>query len=90
MSLKAKLEAIIYAAETLITDGKNEARARCGNQVSDTPRQPTLARQAPLASLDETERVLSATASAVAGQSAPLLAQEIFPAPAPLQMALGG
>jgi MYXO-CTERM domain-containing protein len=49
-----------------------------------------LARQAPLASLDETERVLSATASAVAGQSAPLLAQEIFPAPAPLQMALGG
>ncbi|MCL5744088.1 MAG: PEP-CTERM sorting domain-containing protein [Acidobacteria bacterium] len=31
----------LRAGETLITDGLNFARTRCGNRLSDTPRQPT-------------------------------------------------
>lgn len=33
------------AGETLITDGVNFARTRCGNRLSDTPRQPTTAEE---------------------------------------------
>lgn len=41
----------LYAGETLVTDGTNLARARCGNRISDVPRQPTSPRQPPLLSL---------------------------------------
>ncbi len=32
----------LFAGETLVTDGTNYARARCGNRISEIPRQPTL------------------------------------------------
>jgi hypothetical protein len=73
------------AAETLIADGKNEARARCGNQVSDTPRQPTRPDEPPAAALDDSERVLSAGAANAPWGSK--LAPEIFPAAAPAPIA---
>ncbi len=38
--------------ETLITDGKNFARARCGNRISTVERQPTSSEEPPPALLD--------------------------------------
>ncbi|MGH9717214.1 MAG: PEP-CTERM sorting domain-containing protein [Candidatus Acidiferrales bacterium] len=35
-----KKRLLLRAGETLITDGKHEARTRCGNQISETPVQP--------------------------------------------------
>lgn len=77
----------LAAAETLITDGENEGRARCGNRVSGTPRQPTLAHEPPAAALDEPEGVPFAGAPAANAPPGPMLAPEIFPAPGPLRMA---
>lgn len=38
----------LFAGETLFTDGIHYARARCGNRVSEVPRQPTSPSQPPL------------------------------------------
>lgn len=35
-----KKRLLLRAGETLISDGKHEARTRCGNQISETPVQP--------------------------------------------------
>lgn len=37
----------LFAGETLLTDGSHLARARCGNRVSEVPRQPTSPWQPP-------------------------------------------
>lgn len=37
----------LRAGETLLTDGNRFARARCGNQISETPRLPVLAEEPP-------------------------------------------
>ena len=37
----------LRAGETLLTDGNHSARARCGNQVSETPQLPVLADEPP-------------------------------------------
>src|SRR5262249_36389444 len=42
-------------AETLLTDGETEIRARCGNLVSDHAQQPVAAEEPPVAALDETQ-----------------------------------
>jgi hypothetical protein len=78
------------AAETLITDGENEARARCGNRVSDTPRQPTMASQPPASALDESEGAVFVAVPEAIMPPGPQLAEEIFPVRPPLQMAIGG
>ena len=36
-----KHRVLLPAGETVLTDGVNEIRARCGNGISDVPRQPT-------------------------------------------------
>lgn len=41
----------LFAGETLVTDGTNLARARCGNRISEVPRQPTSTWQPSLAAL---------------------------------------
>ena len=41
----------LFAGETLVTDGMHYARARCGNRVSEVPRQPTSPWQPPVADI---------------------------------------
>lgn len=41
----------LFAGETLVTDGTNYVRARCGNRISEVPRQPTSPWQPPLTQL---------------------------------------
>ena len=41
----------LFAGETLVTDGTHYARARCGNRISEVPRQPTSPWQPPEPSL---------------------------------------
>ena len=48
----------IPAGELLITDGRNRARARCGNRLSDTPRRPVAFQEPPASELDKEETVL--------------------------------
>jgi hypothetical protein len=42
----------LHAGEQVLTDGLNEIRARCGNRISDTPQQPTLAKEPDVAEFD--------------------------------------
>jgi len=35
----------LHPGEQVLTDGEHEIRARCGNRISDTPQQPTLAKE---------------------------------------------
>lgn len=49
--------------ETVLTDGKTEIRARCGNLLSDNAQQPVAAQEPPVALLDE-ETGSSTTAGA--------------------------
>jgi hypothetical protein len=41
--------------ETVLTDGKTEIRARCGNLLSDDAQQPVAGEEPPLAALDEAD-----------------------------------
>jgi hypothetical protein len=71
-------------SEPLITDGVREARARCGNRISETPRQPTApgAAEPPLEDLDTADSVAldyPPEAAMPAPEYTPLLALEIFP-----------
>jgi hypothetical protein len=42
---------ILHAGESMLTDGINEVRARCGNRVSPVPRAPVLPEDPPLEEL---------------------------------------
>lgn len=46
---------MLQAGETLLTDGKNEMRARCANRISDTPHFPVEAHGPRLEALDTLE-----------------------------------
>jgi hypothetical protein len=65
--------------EAVLTDGENVVRARCGNRISFTPRQPT----GPDVDLDVVEPAAPADAIPDAGApdifDLPLLVHEIFP-----------
>jgi hypothetical protein len=67
--------------ETLLTDGENYARARCGNRVSETPRQPTTSEEpraglmdAPETSVPDTRQIASPIVRP------PRIVPEVFPA----------
>jgi hypothetical protein len=47
-----KKRVLLRAGETLITDGKHEARTRCGNRISETPVQPVSDQEPPSAALN--------------------------------------
>lgn len=72
-------------AEMLITDGLHEARARCGNRISETPREPIAPEEPPMATLDDLEPPpVEWTAMA----DAPLILPEVFPTPTPVELAV--
>ena len=90
----------VAAGEPLITDGTSLARARCGNQLSDSPREP-VARMEPMEREMETPEPLDRNEAPAADTRAPgrllalrppvappvsALAFEIFP-PSPLSAA---
>jgi len=66
----------LIAGETLLTDGDNLARARCGNRLSLTPQQP-IGPEVNLAQLDRDSTAV--VADGVDGFSEPMLAPEVFP-----------
>jgi len=66
----------LIAGETLLTDGDNLARARCGNRLSLAPQQP-IGREVNLASLDPDSA--AGVADGLEGFSEPLLVPEVFP-----------
>jgi hypothetical protein len=78
----------LAAGETLLTDGVNLARARCGNRLSLTPRTPI----GPDVDLDVPVEYEPAADGGDAGDvaSLPLVVHEIFPAMALLPEAVGG
>jgi hypothetical protein len=47
-----KKRLLLRAGETLISDGKREARTRCGNQISETPVQPVSPAEPPSAAMN--------------------------------------
>lgn len=47
-----KKRVLLRAGETLITDGKHEARTRCGNRISDTPVQPVSDKEPPSSAMN--------------------------------------
>jgi hypothetical protein len=47
-----KKRLLLRAGETLISDGKHEARTRCGNQISETPVQPVSPAEPPGAAMN--------------------------------------
>jgi hypothetical protein len=47
-----KHKVALPAGEAILTDGRNEIRARCGNCISDTPMEPTLLAEPPAAEFD--------------------------------------
>lgn len=47
-----KRRLLLRAGETVITDGKHEARTRCGNRVSETPMQPAAPNEPPTVAAD--------------------------------------
>ena len=63
--------------ETLLTDGVNYARARCGNRVSLTPQGPVQAASPPVELLERAEAPAPQPAAANWGE--PLLVAEVFP-----------
>ena len=50
-----KHKVLLPAGETILTDGVNEIRARCGNGVSDVPREPTRDREPEPLAFDEVD-----------------------------------
>jgi hypothetical protein len=60
----------LETGEVLLSDGAHEARARCGNRVSDTPQQPTSAQALPEERLNEPEEEKPA-ADALAAERPP-------------------
>lgn len=68
----------IPKGEVLLTDGTNYARARCGNRIFLTPRQPTSAQEPAPGSLDLTEQVAGSGGAPEPWDSLPT----IRPAPA--------
>jgi hypothetical protein len=50
-----KHKVLLPAGETILTDGVNEIRARCGNGVSDVPREPTWDGEPHPAAFDEAD-----------------------------------
>lgn len=72
----------IAAGETLLTDGSNWARARCGNRLSDTPQTPTAVDEPAEEDMDHPVQTNSAEAPQMVHPSDlphPRLAFEIFP-----------
>jgi hypothetical protein len=63
--------------ETLLTDGANFARARCGNRVSAEPQSPVQTASPDPEAFEHTET--PATEAAAANRDEPLLAVEVFP-----------
>jgi len=57
----------IAAGETVLTDGKTEIRARCGNLLSDNAQGPVAAEEPPVAQLDEADETGSSTFAAERG-----------------------
>lgn len=47
-----KKRLLLRAGETVITDGKHEARTRCGNRISETPMQPVAPVEPPNAAVN--------------------------------------
>jgi hypothetical protein len=47
-----KKRLLLRAGETVITDGKHEARTRCGNRISETPAQPVSQKEPASAAMD--------------------------------------
>ncbi|MGH9563439.1 MAG: hypothetical protein ACRD3S_18450, partial [Terracidiphilus sp.] len=47
-----KKRLLLRAGETVITDGKHEARTRCGNRISETPVQPVSKNEPPNAAMN--------------------------------------
>lgn len=47
-----KKRLLLRAGETVITDGKHEARTRCGNRISETPVQPVSQNEPPDAAMN--------------------------------------
>ena len=68
----------IPKGEVLLSDGTNYARARCGNRISLTPRQPTSAQEPPPGSLDQAEQKVASGGPSEPWDSLPT----IRPAPA--------
>ena len=68
----------IPQGEVLLTDGTNYARARCGNRISLTPRQPISAQEPPSGSLDLAEQTTGSGGAPEPWDSLPT----IRPAPA--------
>jgi len=64
--------------ETLLTDGANFARARCGNRVSIEPQSPVQAASPAPGAFDHAET--PAPEPTAANRDEPLLAAEVFPA----------
>jgi hypothetical protein len=72
--------------ELLLTDGRNQARARCGNRISDTPQQTTSEKAISEERLDHPEEEPSSAAALSQERTAPAdvpfwLAPDIFDAP---------
>jgi hypothetical protein len=67
--------------ETLLTDGANFARARCGNRVAVEPQSPVQAANPPAAVFDHVDA--PAPNPAADKRDEPLLAAEVFPAYSP-------
>jgi hypothetical protein len=60
----------LAAGETVLTDGDNEIRARCGNLLSDVAQEPVAAED-PLAALDVADPAPDTDASSIAGARGP-------------------
>ena len=65
----------LLRGETLLTDGSNVARARCGNRISTKPMAPIATKPVPAETLD----VLEAPVTIPAAPAAPALIAEVFP-----------
>lgn len=70
---------VIPAGETLVSDGENLARARCGNRLSAIAAKPVSASEPPREKLETPESVPPLLAQLLPGEGA-----EIFPAPSAL------
>src|SRR5271157_857257 len=85
---------VLPKGETLLTDGDHYARARCGNQVSETPQTPVLAEDPPATDWEKAVEDPSEDPGATVADLAPLhqflTVADVFPAPDLVAFAAGG